>query len=83
MPQKATTIGSPFVLYVIYNTFATLLLPSFRFVCVLQWFMGTIHILYVIYNTFETLALASLRFCMHFTILSRLPFRFVCNSQFV
>ena len=76
-------IGSPSVLYVIYNTFVTLLLPSLRFICVLQYFMDTLSILYVIYTTFETLALPSLRFvCVLQYFLNSLSVLYVIHNSF-
>ena len=62
MGRKATPIGNPSVLYVIYNTFATSLLADRRFVCILHYFMHSLSVLYVFYNAFATSNLADLRF---------------------
>ena len=81
MGRMPTAIGSPFVLYVIYNTFATSLLADLRFVCILHYFIDPLSILYVIYNTFATSNLAYLEFaCILQYFIDRMCV--LCNLQY-
>ena len=69
MGRKPTTIGSPFVLYVIYNTFATSLLTDLRFACILQYFIDPLFRFVCNLQYFRNLQSGRSSFCMYFTIL--------------